>query len=423
MIHCSPRDPERFYLRLMLCHRPGPISFEDLRMVDGRVYDSFHEAAMQSGYLENDREWVACLEEASVFRMPRQLRLLFATILLYSMPADARALWNTFYAELSRDYEFQCRDLLNKDDVVMFKTLKCIHDFLASGGKGLADFDDLPQLSQFPDLVLEALQDNNLIRRELEGYNRSDLEQMVETVDSLNSNQREIYDDIMSAIQANQLDNKLFFIDGPGGTGKSTLLNHILARVRLDGNIAIAVASSGIASLLLPGGRTAHSTFKIPIKVKDDSTCNISKQSKVSQFIRRASLIVWDEAPMTHRYAFEALDRTLRDVLNNRDEVFGGKVVVLSGDFRQILPVVKNATAAETVDASLRASPLWSSFKIQRLTINMRVQRAANEETAAELGEFSQCTAKKNSTIQWWQRMITSQVALFSLQQISLFRK
>ena len=58
----------------------------------------------------------------------------------------------------------------------------------------------------------------------------------------------------------------LFFIDGPGGIGKTFLYNLLLGRVRCEGHIALAMASSGIATLLLNGGRTAHSRFKIPVQ-------------------------------------------------------------------------------------------------------------------------------------------------------------
>lgn len=69
------------------------------------------------------------------------------------------------------------------------------------------------------------------------------------------------------------LQNNVFFVDGPGGTGKTFLYKALLAHVRALGHIALAVASSGIAALLLDGGVTAHSRFKIPIKIKPDSTC------------------------------------------------------------------------------------------------------------------------------------------------------
>lgn len=86
----------------------------------------------------------------------------------------------------------------------------------------------------------------------------------------------------------------------------------ILASVRSEGKIAIAVASSGIASLLLPGGKTLHSRFKIPIKLDKNSVCNISGRSALADLIRRADVIVWDEAPMSHLHAFECMNRSLQ---------------------------------------------------------------------------------------------------------------
>lgn len=67
------------------------------------------------------------------------------------------------------------------------------------------------------------------------------------------------------------LQAKLFFVDGPGGTGKTFLYSLLLAHTRKDGFVALATASSGIAALLMPGGRTAHSRFKIPIDITDSS--------------------------------------------------------------------------------------------------------------------------------------------------------
>ena len=51
-----------------------------------------------------------------------------------------------------------------------------------------------------------------------------------------------------------------YFLDVPGGTGKTFIINLLLAKVRFDKKIALAVASSGIAATLLEGGQTAHST-------------------------------------------------------------------------------------------------------------------------------------------------------------------
>ncbi|POM72471.1 Helitron helicase-like protein, partial [Phytophthora palmivora] len=163
----------------------------------------------------------------------------------------------------------------------------------------------------------------------------------------------------------------------------------ILAHVRLQRKVAIAVASSRIAATLLTGGNTAHSTFRIPLKLSEFSTCSLSWQSQKAELIRKASLIIWDEAPMMHRACFEAVDRSFRDIMKNELEPFGGKVMVFSGDHRQILPVLKDATRAETLQACVKPSPLWSHLRQVRLTENMRVQTAPDPASAAELAEFS----------------------------------
>ena len=93
---------------------------------------------------------------------------------------------------------------------------------------------------------------------------------------------------------------------------------------------------------------------------------------------------------MTHRHSFEAVDRSFRDLMDNGQEPFGGKVFVLSGDFRQILPVVVKGTPAQTIDACLKSSTLWPQFKQLHLTENMRVLAAADESTAAELAGFAE---------------------------------
>src|SRR3954462_2983611 len=116
----------------------------------------------------------------------------------------------------------------------------------------------------------------------------------------------------------------------------------LAAALRSKHDICLTVATSGIASLLLPGGRTAHSKFRIPVPTMDNSTCKVEFNDDVADMLRQTKLIIWDEAPMAHKYAIESLDRSLKDVMSadkNSTDVFGGKVVVFGGDFRQILPV------------------------------------------------------------------------------------
>ncbi|KAG5561726.1 hypothetical protein RHGRI_004691 [Rhododendron griersonianum] len=122
-------------------------------------------------------------------------------------------------------------------------------------------------------------------------------------------------------------------------TEKREILDELAVTVRLKHLTAIATATSGVAASLLPGGRTAHSRFKIPINGNESCTCNIPKQSGTAKLLRRAKLIIWDKALMAKRWEIESVDRSLRDVMSN-DIIFGGKSIVFGGDFRQVLPVV-----------------------------------------------------------------------------------
>jgi hypothetical protein len=108
---------------------------------------------------------------------------------------------------------------------------------------------------------------------------------------------------------------------------------------------AIAIATSGIVASIMPGGRTTHSRFKIPINIEDDTMCNFSKQSGTVELLRLAPLIIWDEVAMTKHQAVEALDRSMQDI-TGCGSPFGGKVVVFGVDFRQILLVVRHGTRA-----------------------------------------------------------------------------
>ncbi len=91
--------------------------------------------------------------------------------------------------------------------------------------------------------------------------------------------------------------------------------------------------------------------------------------------IRQTKLILWDEAPMTNKLAFEAVDRTLRD-LTDRNEPFGGIVFVMSGDFRQVLPIIPRVSHANIVSALIKNSYLWESVEVFRLSENMRANDA-----------------------------------------------
>ncbi len=224
-------------------------------------------------------------------------------------------------------------------------------------------------LAFLPFVTFDRLETNRLLEVEHD-YNVEVLQVEVGmAIESLNDGQRAAYDGITDAYAAHHA--KVIFIDGPGGTGKTYTENLILNVVRSHGDITLAIASSGIVALLLLGRRTAHSYLKIPIALDRTSFYCICKQDDLVALIRQTKLILWDEAPMTNKLAFEAVDRTLRD-LTDKNEPFGGIVFVMSGDFRQVLPVIPRGSHADIVSPSIKNSYLWESVEVFHLSKNMR---------------------------------------------------
>jgi Cdc6-like AAA superfamily ATPase len=102
-------------------------------------------------------------------------------------------------------------------------------------------------------------------------------------VTQLNAEQRTVYDTIIGRVYSNS--SSFFFVYGHGDTGKTFLWNTIIARLQSENKIVLAVASSGVASLLLPKGSTTHSRFKIPFDVNDASTCNVNRGTMLAELI------------------------------------------------------------------------------------------------------------------------------------------
>jgi hypothetical protein len=170
----------------------------------------------------------------------------------------------------------------------------------------------------------------------------------------------------------------------------------IITKIRSQGKIILAVASCGIATLLLEGGRTAHSIFRIPLTNTYESTCEIKQGSQLAELIKITLLILWDEAPMAHRNCFEALDKSLRDILrftneDSSNKPFGGMNVVLGGNFQQILPFVPKGRREHIVNASIKCYYLWKHFEVFKLTQNMCLScMTDNQNEQQKMKEFAE---------------------------------
>ena len=391
MYSACPSEGPRFYLYLLLLHRKGMKSFEDLVTVpvgdgafgtffeqkkdeDGHWVDTdkpdYRHAAQAMGLTVVDDEYQHTMRDAAQIRTGSQLRQLFAHILLHCEVSNVAALFASCYDDISEDHRHRLGPQIDK---ILEATLLGIQDILGRASKTLADFPGLP-LPTGVDLT-------DLKNRDLERETRYDrvkeCESAVEKRGKMYPAQAAAFDEIVAAVSAERA--AFFFIDGPGGCGKTFVYEALLHHVRGKGHIALACAWSGIAAVLLEGGRTCHSRFGLPVPMPpEDVSSSISWKSNRAEVLRGARLIVWDEAPMAPREALDCVDRLLQDLMEV-DEPFGGKVVVLGGDFRQVLPVMPHGSREEVVAHSIQSHGLWASglLRAHTLSQNMRAREDA----------------------------------------------
>ncbi|GAU37747.1 hypothetical protein TSUD_382400 [Trifolium subterraneum] len=385
---------ELYYLRVLLTQQRGCTSYESIKTVDGKICKTFQEACSELRLLKDDKEFKDAIKEAYETATGDQMRRLFVRLLNMNTMSNALDVWNCTWKLLADGILYNRRRALNlpdlqiSDDELKNLCLIEIGKLLTQNGRNLSDYKCMPTP------IVEDVNtfENKLIADEL-SYDRVELGALhASLVQKLTEEQHGVYKEIMTSVLSGY--GQFFFLYGYGGTGKTYLWRTLSAGLRAQDKIVINVASSGIASLLLPNGKTAHSTFCIPLEINDKSTCNITQDCHRAQLLRASSLFIWDEAPMMNRYCFEAFDRTMKDLMGkvdkaNRNKPFGGKVVVLGGDFRQILAVIRKGSRGDVVKATISSSKLWEHCKVLQLTKNMRLKGDSTDKSQTELKEFA----------------------------------
>ncbi|KAG4909546.1 hypothetical protein JHK87_055662 [Glycine soja] len=317
LIWVPPTTGELFYLRMMLTTCKGATSFEDIRTVENVLYPTYREACFAMGFLY--------------------------------------ALFNYFLYHLL--------ELHIDDEELKNLTLLEIEKLLHANQKSLIDYPTMPYLEGAnPASCLE----NSLILSEL-NYNNDEARSEFENLFlSMTDEQKQIYHKIMEAVNNNER------------TGKTYIWRTLASSLRAKNQIVIMVASSGIASLLLPGGKTAHSKFKIPVSIFKDSTCNILQGSQLAELLNQTNLIIWDEAPMAHKFCFDALDQTLRDIIKEKKSQ--------SNFWRQIIP---RGSRSDIINATINSSYLRPCCEVLTLSKNMHLQGNAQSIDDQETTKFA----------------------------------
>ena len=361
-----PTFGEIWYLKQILLHSQ-PFRINDAYSFNGIHYNTLQETAYAMGIVtHNDEGYLAFTAEAYLPNAnPYELRGLFCTLMLSGL--DIMKIFN----------EYQCIEAMISDylmrglnfDRGKNEMLKDFNRRISSQHRSLTDFGlPLPQ-DDTTELEIEKLEHNQTDeRRKLNELNR----QYPNNVE-----QEHIFREITNSIDNDHDDRKFvfFFVNGGGGTGKTTLAKKIIAYSRSKGKICKVTASITLASTLYDGATTIHALFKYPVLEEGDTNteeedvkCKVQPNSQRMELLNNMDIIIMDEFPSIHRAVFEAAI----DLLKNRKKRL---IVWCAGDFRQTLPIVQSGNYKDVIAATVSSSCLWSKFQIFNLTQNMRLTK------------------------------------------------
>ena len=170
----------------------------------------------------------------------------------------------------------------------------------------------------------------------------------------LNPQQTEVADAIIDVVNSHVRHTpKVFYLDGPGGSGKTFTDNYLATEVHAKGHKVLTAAWIGSCcntARLCTNCTTVYSNCQ-----SDTSCCNITPASNYATMLRKVSLFIVDEASMVPLLAYNAIDRLLRDI-TGIDTMFGGKVFLWGGDFRQALLVVQHAHPIAIIEKCIKKS-------------------------------------------------------------------
>ncbi|XP_058732927.1 uncharacterized protein LOC131604509 [Vicia villosa] len=347
LIWVPPTTGELFYLWMMLTVAKRPKSYEEIRKVGNNQYEAFRDACFALGFLEDDKEYIGAVNRPT-------------------------HVWKDSWQLLSDGVLHAQRQLALNTELVLTEaelqnlTLIEIEKLLQENKRTLKDFKPIPYpdgyvLQQLGNRLIYDERNYDIAKTKTEFTNLfGGLTVMLlkkpnfvkDLTDHLDPNeQRAMYQKIMRAVESQN--GAVFFLHGYGGTGKTYMWRTLAAALRSKHDICLTVATSGITSLLLPGGRTAYSKFKIPVPTLDNSTCKIEYNDDVGDLLRQTKLIIWDEAPM-------------------------------------ILPVVPRGSRSDIVHSAINASYIWNYVQVLTLTKNTRLQSGLTQNDKNEMQQFSE---------------------------------
>jgi len=355
-------------------------------MLPPQHHGTFKDAALALGLLDDDQLARETLDEAVAVTAVSAgaLRRIFVMVLEWLPVPDAGSLWADYQEEMSEDY---VRQGLVQQFAVQ-KALVDVRALIRERGLPLESYS-LPEPPGDSAVDWGALE----MQRELD-YDRQheqhEFERLMAMIQAC-PEQSAAWEAMQSALSGGHAN--VVFIDGPAGSGKTTLYKALLHQQRAAGNIALPHAIIGIAALLMPGGRTTHSRYKLPVPLPlQDANCGVKPTSSRGRLLYRASVAIWDEVANAPLAAIEAVDRLYRDLADEPEKPFGGRPTVLGGDFRQIPPVIRRINPESVRAYTLHGASFWDSPSIAKVSLCGNRRAAGDALYAAFLLELGNGT-------------------------------
>jgi ATP-dependent DNA helicase PIF1 len=289
-----------------------------------------------------------------------------------------------------------------------------------------------PHIGQYPSLEDIGPEYWDQAKAEFIGDNNPILSSSV--FDQLNAEQRLVFDlftrhyeESLSPVMQSP-PQLLLQVDGQGGTGKTFLIHAITSRLRQlsPGDPAvIKAAPTGVAACAIDG-ESLHSLLKIPVKqggiTSELSPLSPSALSSLQARLRAIRYIIIDEKSMVGLRLLAYIDFRLREAFpSQQDEFFGGRSILLLGDFYQLPPVKEKPiflddTLSNVVDIKGRNAYLQFN---KTVVLRQVVRQQGNDQAAFRValeGLRSCCPSVDN-----WQVLCTRVQSALSIAEVKSF--
>lgn len=396
MYKARPSEGRRYFIRKLLQWVPAR-SYDELCTVDGVVLRTpegpldFQRACYLRGLIAQDGEYADAMREAvRLQHLPFHVRCLYADCIQDG--ANSLTLRDEFMGYMVHDFDGRRDACLipgyEPTPLAKWKFYEHISSILASNGRSMHQYG-LPEMRDL-DPPEELLVGNG---EPMPGYHGTTGSQPLmfepdytanalfhsEHVGSLTEEQGAVFRAVVTAVQNPDEPQRCFFVDGPGGTGKSFLMKVLAAWANSSPDTpCLCAAFQGIVAQMYLHGVTLHRAFCLPLDTEFGNgaavTSTVQAGSAHGNRLASFKLFIIDEISMVHSTYFTLIDMCLRNV-TRRDVPFGGAVVLCGGDLRQLSAVVPGGSHMDTVAASVISNPLWATFKPFRLTLPQRDRR------------------------------------------------